>query len=575
MEIIQAKQHRVIDVFSDKYSFHIPSFQRPYSWGAEQASELLSDLTGAAKGFNPNEKTKKAVVPYFLGSIVLIKQENDPDAKVIDGQQRLTTLALLMSALRVKLPTPENRDAVWKRLFQKGNSIEGTKDGCRITLRERDHGFFEANILSPANLDALEGLLNGSLPDPQRRLAQNGLYFYKQVDALKPEDRDALAAFILQHTFLVLVSTPDLESAFRIFSVLNDRGLDLTVADILKAEITGEIKDEKEQDNYVEQWEDAEEELGTARFADLFSHIRMIYGRSKLRKTVLEGFRESVNAAARPKEFIDADLIPFADAYSEIVDAKYESADKLKAVKINQLVRLLDRMGDRDWVPPALLYLRNHHDEPDNVLAFFTDLERLAAALWLMRIDESGRIDRYGRLLTEIANSADLKNEKSALQLTASEKEAVVTVLNGNIYELTPKPKRTMVLLRLDQALSSGEASYEFDRITVEHVLPQNPPELLGDGKPSNWVVWWPDAEQRGANVHRLGNLALLNRRQNSAAKNWEFDVKKEKYFRTQGGASPFVITTEVVKQNEWTPAQFEERQNRFVARLKEVWRLN
>lgn len=563
-----------MDVFSDKYAFYIPSFQRPYSWGSEQASELFSDLVGAAKGFNPNEKTKKDTTPYFLGSIVLIKKENEIEAKVIDGQQRLTTLALLMSALRVTLPNKENQDAVWKRLFQKGVAIEGTKDGCRITLRERDHEFFEKNILGPENLDGLEARLNEALPDPQRRLAQNCLYFLKQVKELKADDRDALAGFILQHTFLVVVSTPDLESAFRIFSVLNDRGLDLTVADILKAEITGEIKDQKEQDAYVKEWEDAEEELGTTRFADLFSHIRMIYGRSKLRKTVLEGFRESVKAASRPKEFIDTDLIPFADAYAEIVEAKYEAADKQKSAKINRFIRLLDRMGDRDWVPPALLYLRDHHDEPDNLLRFFADLERLAAALWLMRKDETERIERYGKLLSEIAARADLSAATSALQLTDAEKTAVSAVLDGNIYELTPKPKRTMVLLRLDQALSSGEASYEFDRITVEHVLPQNPPELLGNGQPSNWVVWWPNTDQRSANVHRLGNLALLNRRQNSAAKNWEFDVKKEKYFKTKGGASPFVITTEVVKQDTWTPAQFDERQERFLAKLKEVWRL-
>ena len=99
----------------------------------------------------------------------------------------------------------------------------------------------------------------------------------------------ALAAFLLQHTYLVIVSTASLESAFRIFSVLNDRGLDLTVADILKSEIIGRIP-AATQDAYVKKWEDAEVELGTQRFADLFSHIRMIHDRKKLRTTVLEGF---------------------------------------------------------------------------------------------------------------------------------------------------------------------------------------------------------------------------------------------------------------------------------------------
>ena len=129
-----------------------------------------------------------------------------------------------------------------------------------------------------------------------RRKRECELSHRLKVRKLAPEQRDALAAFLLQHTYLVVVSTADLDSAFRIFSVLNDRGFDLTAADILKAEIIGKIP-EVEQQASVEAWEDAEEELGTDRFSELFSHIRMIHGRSKLRKTVLEGVGESVQPA--------------------------------------------------------------------------------------------------------------------------------------------------------------------------------------------------------------------------------------------------------------------------------------
>jgi uncharacterized protein DUF1524 len=74
--------------------------------------------------------------------------------------------------------------------------------------------------------------------------------------------------------------------------------------------------------------------------------------------------------------------------------------------------------------------------------------------------------------------------------------------------------------------------------------------------------------------VHRIGNLALLNRRQNSGARNWELDKKKEKYFSGRSGTSPFAITTEVLSKAEWKPAHFKERQERFLNRLKHEWRL-
>jgi hypothetical protein len=155
------------------------------------------------------------------------------------------------------------------------------------------------------------------------------------------------------------------------------------------------------------------------------------------------------------------------------------------------------------------------------------------------------------------------------MQLTQQEREETVRVLDGDIYNLTPKKKRTMILLRLDEALSSGEASYDYDHITVEHVLPRNPPEG------SEWCRWWPDPVQQEENVHRIGNLALLNRRQNSAAGNWDFEKKKSKYFLGRSGTSPFAITTEVVRQREWKPAkQFAERQERFVEKLSKEWRL-
>ena len=87
------------------------------------------------------------------------------------------------------------------------------------------------------------------------------------------------------------MSTPDLESAYRIFSVLNDRGLNLSHTDILKAEIIGQISPDQQQEEYTRKWQDIEENLGREAFEDLFAYIRMIYRKVKLRDTVLREFR--------------------------------------------------------------------------------------------------------------------------------------------------------------------------------------------------------------------------------------------------------------------------------------------
>ena len=569
MPTIHAHEHPIRQIFSNEFAFSIPSYQRPYSWGVDQAGELFSDLLTASEGFSPGAKGAKAeVTPYFLGSIVLIKAEQHPDADVIDGQQRLTTLSLLLSALRVSFEELKRQATFSTLLFEEGDPLVGTKDRCRLTLRDRDHGFFEKNILRHDTLEHLDDLLLGSCPDPQRRLAENAVLLLKKVRALTPESRDALAGYLLQHTYLVVVSTPDLDSAFRIFSVLNDRGLDLTAADILKAEIIGKI-DEDEQEPFVKAWEDAEENLGTDRFAELFSNLRMIHARTKQRKSILDEVREFIPLLQHPKRFIQEELVPSSEAYGILLSHDFESADRKTDTRINRSLLLLSRLDDSDWVPPALLYLTRNPKSPSLVDQFLADLERLAATMWLRRCDVNERIRRHGLLLEEIDKGGDLTKSSSALQLTQEEIAQSIDVLDGDIYNLTPKKKRTMILLRLDQLLSSGEATYDFDHITVEHVLPQNP------GSESEWNQWWPKPEVQTANVHRIGNLALLNRRQNSAASNWDFEKKKTKYFRGPSGSSPFAITTEVVDKNTWTPDDFSERQSRFVSLLIKEWRLS
>src|SRR5690242_16420558 len=93
---IHGSEYPVKKIFSDDFFFTIPRYQRPYSWTTEQSEELYQDLLRAIHDFKgPVEE----VAPYFMGSILLIKDENPP-SEIIDGQQRLTTLTMLLSAIR-------------------------------------------------------------------------------------------------------------------------------------------------------------------------------------------------------------------------------------------------------------------------------------------------------------------------------------------------------------------------------------------------------------------------------------------------------------------------------------------
>jgi uncharacterized protein with ParB-like and HNH nuclease domain len=125
---IEAHECAIGRVFSDDYAFEIPPYQRPYAWEREQALDLLTDLLDAM------DNTKASGGVYFLGSIVLIKSPGSPSAKVVDGQQRLTTLTILLSLLRDLTSSDEVRFSRSNYVYQKANQDSGTQDRYRLLV---------------------------------------------------------------------------------------------------------------------------------------------------------------------------------------------------------------------------------------------------------------------------------------------------------------------------------------------------------------------------------------------------------------------------------------------------------
>lgn len=557
---LSAKEQALSKVFSDDYVFTIPGYQRPYAWGEEQAQELLDDLLGALR--DAPESLSESM-PYFLGSIVLIKREAVPDSTVVDGQQRLTTLTLLLSAIRATVQDPSVRGSITKCIYEKGDVVFATQARYRLSLRERDRDFFREHVQHESRLTALAEL-NAPLPDAQSRLRANARLFIGELARLDQAELIRLVQFVVTRCFLVVVSTPDLDSAYRIFGVLNSRGLDLSATDILKAEIIGALPDSL-RDDYTKRWEDQEEELGRSRFGELFSHIRMVYRKAKPQGTLLKEFRTHVSLAAQPQTFMDKLLVPMAKAYAVICDADYASPELAEAV--NNHLRWLNRLEFKDWVAPALVFYIRHYNEPRALLAFFRDLERLAYSMLVRKVGINGRIERFSRLTEAVESGDDLTAEISTLQLSPVEQDETYSALNGPLYETHSSKALAVLLLRLDALLSDGSASYRHDVVSVEHVLPQQP------ASGSKWREWVAEPAQHQYWVHRLGNLALLSRRKNSSARNYEFGKKKAAYF-TKGGVCSFALTTQVLQHDVWTIDVISQRQRSLLDELEKAWRL-
>src|ERR1039458_360884 len=556
-----ASEQPIIKIFSDGYVFSIPGDQSPYACGTLKAEELLDDLLAAMQA---GGGSVEGISPYFLGSIVLIKKkEKEPQADVVDGQQRLTTLTILLAAIRASVDG-DTAAEITRLIYEKASPIRGIKeDRLRLTLRDRDRDFFRDYIQRRDGICNLVKL-SDKLKDSQFNIRANAELYMRRLAVIPEASRPLLAQFVNTRCYVVVVETRDFDSAYRIFSILNSRGLDLKPTDILKSETIGGIPEEM-REGYTTKWEDAEEEIGRDAFAELFSHIRMVYRRLKPQGALIKEFRQHVAAEMQPTEFIDNVLLPMTKAYGEILYAAYESTAYSDVV--NEHLKWLNRLEFNDWVPPALAFAIRYRQNPPAMAAFFRDLERLAYALLIQHAGINERIEKFSQLTSAVVEGRDVQAGNSPLQLTPVEQQRVYAQLDGMFYDNFAARARTTILLRLDTLLSGGGAIYDHQNITVEHVLPQTP--QAG----SKWLEWFPDAGERLKWVHKLGNLALLTRKKNSSASNYEFETKKQSYF-AKNDISPFVLTTQVLDKKQWTPTVVAARQKDLLALLEEHWRL-
>ncbi|PJK00328.1 hypothetical protein CO611_03195 [Lysobacteraceae bacterium NML03-0222] len=561
-KIFKAHDKLIREIFEGDYQFEIPDYQRPYAWTTEQTGELFDDLYSAM------QETRDSGVnnQYFLGSIVLIKNDRDSKSSVVDGQQRLSTLTMLFAVLRTVMP--DAAEDITDFLYKKGKTSLGDKNEYRLTARKEDADFFRTHIQEPGGIAKLVNSTD-KLKDSRLRYQENVKLLLEKARALPPADLTTLWQFLANDCSLVVISTPDFEAAYRIFSVLNNRGLDLAPIDILKAQVLGQIRStasDVESRTYAQAWSQIESSLGRDAFGELFGHIRTIYAKQKQRATLVKEFQEYVTEYNTPINLIDKVIEPYAEVWGFVRNKDFEATEH--AETINEYLSWLSRVNFKDWVPPALVYFKRFRQNPKLLAAFFQSLERLTYFLLVTKAGINERITTYATLTSEIESitfNGDVTSLKT-LRLTDEQKRDFIAKLDGNVYVDLPNARMALVL-RLESLLRDPGVQLQ-DAVSLEHVLPQTP------SNGSDWLKWFPDEEERDNWTHRLANLVPLDRRKNASASNYDFPIKKEVYFRGKGIASPFMLTQEVRDKSEWTPALLEQRQKHLLETLKTHWNL-
>lgn len=547
MSSISAQQLVIKDIFCDKFLFSIPNYQRPYSWEEDHCIQLLDDL----HSFAFKKEDFNNLSPYFLGSAVIIKSSSDRKSQIVDGQQRLTSLTILLSCLRYSIEDKNIKNSLSGIIYQKEDLLTGASATYRLMPRKRDRDFFKKVIQDEDGLTKLFNDPNSFIPqnDAQKQIVTNAKAFIKEFSKkdYSEEQLKTLAIYIVQKCVLVIVASTDEDAAFRIFNVLNDRGKDLTIADILKSEILEKIPEE-EQSYYTEKWEECESLLGINNFKDFFSHLRAIYAQKKAEKSILTEIREYVKPSDKPKDFIDKILIPFSNAYLNILNSEYKAASFAEDIN-NQFLKL-KRVTHTDWIPSAIYFLAKHSNSPLEVKEFFIQLERVTLGMEAMRTSLNERLERYAKINSMIEKNKNLFEEGSEFILNVRDREAIISTLNSpDIYgKRLVKP----VLAKIEEQMNDNSICINYNSLSIEHILPQSP----------NNPYWMErfTSEDISKFTNYLGNMTLISVRKNSQARNYDFETKINVYFKTDGKASNLAMVNNLTTYKEWTPKSIKCR---------------
>jgi uncharacterized protein with ParB-like and HNH nuclease domain len=169
---ITGKEYALKDIFCNKFIMSIPSYQRPYAWETEQTQTMLEDFIYAMGDLEDPKDNQNA---YFLGSIVIVKNDDDPKSLVVDGQQRITTITILLAVIRSLVTDDKLIRLLTKRIFMEEDEIVDEHECFFLTLRDRDARFFQDYIQRDQSLQKIKeaDLSKFQNKESQRRIIEN------------------------------------------------------------------------------------------------------------------------------------------------------------------------------------------------------------------------------------------------------------------------------------------------------------------------------------------------------------------------------------------------------------------
>lgn len=536
--------------------FLVPDYQRPYSWGEEEIVTLFNDLLLFTEG-DVSKKNKNSNDTYFLGTVISFKNENG-EQEIIDGQQRITSLFLLLRAIYTKLKTFSKKTNLYDELLSEIEPIlwknviksEGAVKNVLIS----------SSVINDEGNNILKGILeNGVTKEVANdRYSLNYTLFQRLFDGLVYENPGLMFEFVryvLNRTLICPIITESQEGALNIFSTLNTRGMPLSESDIFKAKIYNFL-DDSQKNRFIERWKELTEKAEYVNediqqiFYYYMFYLRALDGDSATTTIGIRKYFSQNNFAKLFNKSLLKDLNSILDLWAVVV--KKQSLENAKWSKNNQIIKMLDVLSsypNEFWKYPVIIYYLVHKENPEFEKRFLKFLKKLTIEL----------VANYLVKPTVLAVKAGIL--KLNVEIT-KKLSPPVTFQNLPLDSLKTKlrlPSKNLFKMTLKMMVYNFQEELLPDKWEIEQIYPSKSVEGFNDKALETVSKDYLDS---------IGNKIPFEKRSTIRASKDYFQKKRILYLRSQ---IPYVKEFATKHVTHWNVEDIKKR-NEFIT--EEIMRL-
>jgi len=571
----EAHDNTIKDVLFSTYAFQVPRYQRPYAWDNDQVSEFWDDIISS--GRSP-----------FIGSVILNYEtyEKSGHIDIIDGQQRLLTITIFIAVLR---DIAKDIDIKTSELYQRHDiAIEDRSTGkmtYRIVAGDQTREFFQ-KFIQDSNYNILDA--NPTTAE-EIRIKKNYSFLYDKVkDELKKYSnktdqlkylnslREKIANLTVIH-----IQIDNEEEAYEIFETTNARGVDLSVADLLKNLIFKKLPPEEDKDFAREVWEEITkniEETNTEMKRFIRYYWISKYGSVRQKKLFREIKKETVDY----KSLLE-DMWESSELYNKIVEGGTDDWDNYKnGQKIFKSILAMRMMNVSQCYVLFMSILKNIDKLGTDPTRIFELIEKFTFQYSIVCKLPTNKLEKiygkYANLIETTIKKEDDKRIPSKIQSIFAElekelkkesprSEHFISEFSNLSYRNSEQYRRLIkyILSKIDSHYrETKEEMIDFDNVNIEHLLPQKPDK-----------AWGLDKRDIKDYVNKLGNLTLIDKRINSRVGNKIIKEKIDTLSKSNLPINKILIDELVSNKYIWNRDFINRRQENYAKlAFEKIWNI-